>query len=231
MIKELVTIIIPAYNEASNLKYLLPDISSALVNFEYEVIVIDTTVSTDNTKEVTLQYKNVKYVNRFPTDSYGDAIRSGIKHTSGAHVIFMDADLSHPAELLNMLIKNKNNADVLVASRYVHGGNNRSNKIQVFMSKLLNFVFTKTFKIQCRDVSNSFRLYNTELLKSIVLKGNNFDILLEILVKLKRKKPDLSIIEFPCKFKARQIGKTKRKYIKFIYSYINTIIWLKYFDK
>lgn len=231
MTTDLLTIIVPSYNEAENLKILLPSIINTLVGVEYEILVVDTIISMDDTPNIVKQFEKVYHIARSPTNNYGDAVRSGIKNASGSHIIFMDADLSHPVEFLKTFIQNRNKADIIVASRYMNGVHSDNNKLLIMMSRLLNMVFTVTFKISCSDISNSYKLYNATLLKGITLKRQNFDIIQEIFIKLQRKKHNLQIAEFPCEFHKRYAGYTKREYIKYIYSYIKTIVSLKYFNR
>jgi len=231
MTTNLLTIIIPSYNEAENLKILLPSIITTLVGVEYEILVVDTMISMDDTPNIVKQFEKVYCIARSPTNNYGDAVRSGIKNALGSHIIFMDADLSHPVEFLKTFIQNRDKADIIVASRYINGVHSDNNKLLIMMSRLLNMVFTVTFKISCSDISNSYKLYNATLLKGIALKRQNFDIIQEMFIKLQRNKPNLQIIELPCEFHKRHAGYTKREYIKYVYSYIATIVSLKYFNR
>ena len=231
MIGDLLTIIIPSYHEAENLKILLPNIIANLAGVEYEILVVDTMMPMDDTPRIITQFEKVHCIVRSPTNAYGDAVRSGIKHASGSHIIFMDADLSHPVEFLKTFIQNRDKADIVVASRYMNGVHSDNNKLSIMMSRLLNVVFTAIFKISCSDISNSYKLYNAALLKGITLKRQNFDIIQEIFIKLQKSKPNLQIIELPCEFHKRYAGYTKRQYIRYIYSYIATIVSLKYFNR
>src|SRR5204862_8251011 len=102
------------------------------------------------------------------TDQDGDAFRTAILKIASTHAIFMDADGSHDPEFIKMMCKTiaaYSEIDLLIASRYVAGGNTDNPKILVIMSKLLNLVYSKALGINCRDVSNSFRFYRTALLR------------------------------------------------------------------
>lgn len=225
----ILSVILPAYQEEDNLKLLLPRIHLAAEKLfvPYEILVIDTQRPMDKTESVCVE-NVVKYINREGGNNYGDAIRTGIKSALGKNIIFMDADGSHTPEFIVDLFANRSNYDVVVASRYVAGGKTENNKVLIMMSLILNVIYSVVLNLKCKDVSNSFKLYHTDQLKKIVLKCNNFDIVEEIFLKLKRNKSDLKILELPYCFKQRIFGKTKRNLFVFILSYIYTIIKLRF---
>lgn len=224
----MISIILPAYKEYDNLKILLPNIEKELCDIDFEVLVIDTIESLDDTKELCKEYNFVKYFNRENGDNYGDAIRTGIKYSSKKYIIIMDADGSHPVnkiiELYNCI--EKDNIDLVICSRYVEGGNSHNGFILKFMSLIVNICYRIVFSLKVKDVSNSFRIYKSDMLKSINLECNNFDIVEEILIKLSSKYKNIKIKEIPIYFNKRLYGKSKRHLIRFIFSYIFSIIKL-----
>lgn len=223
------SIIISAYLEAENLKEILPRINKTLnqMNVKYEVIVVDTVMPMDNTRAI-CKDNDAYYINREGRNDYGDAVRTGIKQTRGDYCLFMDGDGSHSPEFIKHLYESKDGFDVVIASRYIKGGNTENNILLITMSRIINLVYSKFLHLECHDVSNSFKLYNTSLLKEVHLVSKNFDIIEEILVKLKRKKKDLKINEIPGSFKKRMCGNTKRNLLLFTISYIFTLIKLRF---
>ena len=65
-------------------------------------------------------------------------------------------------------------------------------------------------------------------MKELNLKCRNFDIIEEILYKTKKHHKDIKVIEIPYSFKERMFGHTKRKLLRFIASYLITIIRLRF---
>ncbi len=226
--KEL-TVIIPAYLEEENLTIILPRLSHVLktIGGNCEVLVVDTIQPMDNTKKV-CDENGAVYISRSGGNNYGDAIRTGISYANGKYTIFMDADGSHSPEFIKNLYKNKDGQDVVVASRYVKDGNTENSKMLIFMSLVVNVIYSFVLNIKCKDISNSFKLYKTEDLKSLKLSCGNFDIVEEILFKLKKKKGVLKIKEIPFLFRKRMFGNTKRNLFLFMLSYIITIIKLRF---
>lgn len=225
------SIVIPGYKEEENLKLLLPQIKQTLKNKLdiSEIIVVDTVEPLDNSKLV-CQENGARYINRFPSNFYGDAVRAGIKSAKGNWIIFMDADLSHTPEFISKFIAQveAGSCDLVIASRYTHGGESENDKLLVGMSKLLNYIYAKVLRIRCSDVSNSFRIYRADYLRSIKCTCNNFDVVEEILVELFKKYPNLNVIEIPYVFKKRVHGSSKRKLIGMMFGYLVTLIKLSY---
>lgn len=229
MINMDLTIVVPSYNEYENLQILLPQIEAELANFDiiYEVLIIDKIEVCLETQILCSNFKYVKYINRVPTNSYGDAIRTGINKCLGDFLIFMDADGSHTPSFIRDLFSGKNNFDIIIASRYVDGGKTDNGIFLIFMSFVVNKLYSLVLNLKVKDVSNSFKLYKSNHLKELYLECVNFDIVEEILYKCKINNPNLKILELPYTFKKRLYGKTKRNLILFIFTFIITLFKLR----
>ncbi len=224
------SIIIPAYLEEENLRVILPRLNKAIEGLtdSYEILVIDTMQSMDNTPQVCKENHAV-CINRENGNYYGDAVRTGIAKASGKWILFMDADGSHSPEFIKALYEFRDAYDIVIASRYVKGGGSDNDRLSKLMSLVVNVTFSWFLNLGCRDVSNSFKLYRSEILKGLNLKSNNFEVIEELLVKVKRKYPGLKIKEVPFFFKERMFGRTKRDLVAFIFSYLVILIKLKFF--
>jgi dolichol-phosphate mannosyltransferase len=222
------SIIIPSYQEEENLRIILPRINDTMntLNIKYELLIIDTIQKKDNTDLVCAE-NNAQYLNRTGGDSYGNAVRTGIKQANGQHILFMDADGSHSPEMISNLWSYRKEYDIVIASRYIKGGGSDNSKTLIAMSYIVNRIYSIFLGIKCRDVSNSFKLYKAKYLKTLSLNCQEFDIIEEILVKIKRKKTDLNIKEVPYFFKERMFGHTKRNLFIFMLLYLKTLFRLK----
>jgi len=223
------SIAIPAYMEEENLRLLIPRIKQTLdeLNLNYEVLIIDVRSPKDHTKELCLEM-DVNYITRTGGDDYGDAVRTGIETAKGNYIVFMDADGSHSPEFIKKLYASRDTYDMVIASRYVNGGGSDNTKVLIFMSWIVNFIYSVFFNLKIKDVSNSFKLYRADQLKQIKLSSKNFDIVEEIIIKMKRRKNNLNVLEIPYLFKERMFGRTKRNLFVFTLSYIFTLIKLKF---
>lgn len=223
------SVVLPAFQEEENLRNLLPRLLKTLQTMEVrsEVLVIDTLEPMDMTKEVCEQ-NGVRYINRREGNYFGCAVRTGIDEAKGHFVLFMDADGSHPPEFIPELFCFADKYDVVIASRYIDKGDTENSLALILMSRIVNWTFSLVLDLPCKDVSNSFKVYQGEQLKAIKLSCNNFDIVEEILVKLRRKNPLIQFKEVPFVFKKRMFGETKRNLFVFILTYIFTIIKLRF---
>jgi dolichol-phosphate mannosyltransferase len=215
--------------EEENLRLILPRLKAELetIGDSFEVLVIDTMQGKDNTKVVCSQ-NNVSYIPRENGNNYGDAIRTGIKYALGKYTIIMDADGSHSPEFIHNLYRYKENHDIVIASRYISGGSTDNNRVLVLMSYMTNLIYSVVLNLNYKDISNSYKLYQTDLLKKLKLKCNNFDIVEEILYKIKNHNKNIRVIEIPYSFKERMFGHTKRNLLLFIFSYIIMIVKLRF---
>lgn len=223
------SVILPSYREEENLRILLPRLLETLqsLNVSYEIIVVDTQEPMDHSNEVCVQY-GIRYVSRRGGNRYGDAIRTGIAETRGEYVLFMDADGSHTPEFIPKMFDFAGQCDVVIASRYIDKGQTENNFMLVVMSRVLNVTYSLVLNLPCKDVSNSFKMYQAIHMKRLNLSCNNFDIVEEILYKIHRYNPQITIKEIPFTFKKRMFGETKRNLLVFMLTYIFTMIKLRF---
>ena len=220
----MISIVLPAYMESDNLRNIIPAISRELQNIDHEILVVDTMEPMDDTESVCCSFF-ARCIRRRGGNNYGDAIRTGVEEAQGECIVIMDADGSHnPNYIPSMydVMKNKN-CDLVIGSRYCKGGKTDNPAILRLMSYILNLVYRIVFGLKVKDVSNSFRMYKRDLLNQIKLECDNFDIVEELLVKLSLLCKPLNVCEVPIVFNKRDKGKSKRKLLKFIGSYLSTI--------
>lgn len=214
-------IIIPSYLEVNSLPALLADLVPEL-NYTDAILVMD-----ESPSEVFLQMQTsciavmsgakcqLIFSNNQVKSGRGASVRRGILRAvklfpNFQFVVECDADGSHRPEDIVKLIRSKNNADLLIGSRYM-----RESKIigwplsRVFFSSVLNYIIPKLIDVQIKDVTNGLRRYSKLSIQAIVNKEpktTGFIYLTEIVVLLKKNK--LSISELPTTFVNRTIGKS-----------------------
>jgi len=223
------SVVLPAYREEENLRGLLPRLKAALsaITPDHELLVVDSLKPLDATAEA-CSANGARCVNRKGSDLFGDAVRTGITEARGRFVIFMDADGSHAPEFIGQLYSHRDEADIVIASRYIEGGDTENNPLLIAMSHALNWLYGAVLGIKCRDISNSFKLYRGEQLKALKLYCGNFDIVEEILVKIVRANSATRIKEIPFTFEKRKFGETKRNLAVFMFSFLVTLLRLRF---
>lgn len=200
------SIVLLAYKEEENLKVLIPKIQENIekVEKDYEIIVVDTAEPLDNTAQVCEKF-GARYVNqKYP--SFGGAFRTGIEVAEKEYFLILDSDGSHNPIYIPEIYRKfkKEKCDVVIGSRYVKGGVSNDSKSSYVMSKILNTVFRVCLGIKAKDISTDYRMYHTLELKQVDLVCKNYDVLEEVLVKLRLNKNGKFIIgEVPIRFEKR----------------------------
>ncbi|MBD5384672.1 MAG: glycosyltransferase [Ruminococcaceae bacterium] len=222
-----ISTVLLAYKEAENLKVLLPQIKEQLdmTGEEYEIVIVDTEKPLDNTEEVCGIY-GARYVNqRYP--NFGGAFRTGIEEARFDKFLIMDSDGSHnPKYIADIYAKFMEGADIVIGSRYTEGGVTNDAKSSIVMSKILNMVFRIITGIKAKDISTDFRMYDTKQLRKVSLSCRNYDVLQEVLLRMKLNNRSLTVKEIPITFDKRLYGESKRRLIPFIMGYIKTMFRL-----
>lgn len=215
------SVIIPAWNEADNLTKLLPQLHTVLseLGAEYEILVIDNH-SPDATERVcaaagaTVVQQQVR--------GYGGALWAGFARARGEFILCMDADLSHVPELIPTMWNCREDAELVIASRYVSGGGGDMPWYRYVLSVILNQVYTRVLSMPVKDISSGFRLYRAAILKDLELESTDFDSLEEILIKSYAR--GYKIIEVPFHYVPRDQGKSKVQLLRFGVAYLKTLI-------
>ncbi|MCD4681759.1 MAG: glycosyltransferase family 2 protein, partial [Bacteroidales bacterium] len=198
------SILIPAYNEASTIHQILDKVVSVeLVNNSFKEIIVVNDKSTDNTKEVIEKYieshqdSNINLYNLEKNQGKGAAIHKGIESATGEFVIVQDADLEYDPAEYNLLLQPilDGVADVVYGSRFTGGNPHRilffwhtiGNKFLTFLSN----VFTD---LNLTDMETCYKLFRSEIIKNIKLKEKRFGFEPEITAKISRI-PSIRIYE------------------------------------
>jgi dolichol-phosphate mannosyltransferase len=225
------TVLIPAYNELENLRIVIPNVWKAtkkLVNSNVEILVVLPKIAS-NFEISEIKSMGGTVVIRKPSDSFGDALRSGFNSTSDQteFIITMDGDGSHDPELLVTLLEKSKAAHIVCASRYISGGQSDAKRRQQIMSRLLNFAFALVVGEKIHDISGNYKMYRKSIVSNLNLTGQNFDIIQEIVFKTKKYVgASFNLVEVPYRFNERIEGKPKRKLIPYIISYLKLLIKL-----
>jgi glycosyltransferase involved in cell wall biosynthesis len=183
------TIVVPVYNEAGNIKTALDRIEERVV-CPHEIAIVydrdeDTTVPV--VREIKDNYRNAINLVK---NKYGrgvlNAIKTGMEEATTEFVIVTMADLSDPPEVMNaMLAKAKGGADLVCASRYMKGGKQIGGPfLKGLFSRIAGLSLHWLTRIPTHDISNSFKMYRKSMLDAIEIESKGgFEIGMEITVK------------------------------------------------
>lgn len=203
------------YNERANLPDLIPAIHE---HAPYtDVLVIDDN-SPDGTgqvaDELAARDPRVRVLHRAAKEGLGVATVAGFRGALAQGyelIVNMDADFSHPPEVIPALVEAAGRVDVAVASRYVAGGGVIGwGPQRHFMSRAINTYARVVLGLKTRDNSGSFRCYRATALRQITLervRSRGYAIQEELLYRCRRA--GCTFEEVPFVFKDRTRGESK----------------------
>lgn len=204
-----IAIVLPAYNEANNLRELLPKIPRKIAGRHVGILVVDDG-SEDDTFDVAFK-AGVPVVKNVIKRGGGAALRLGydILAKEGVKIcVTMDADCQHKPEdiekLVNPIIENR--YDFVIGSRIL-GGWERDSKLKNIGLWLFGLAINKLLGTQITDPSSGFRAFNMNCLKKISLYEDQYHTSELIITAVKEK---LRIGEVPITILKRKYGKSKK---------------------
>jgi len=210
-----VTILAPAFNEENNLTLFAQSISTKIPS-TWEILIVNDG-STDNSEEelkkLSKEYKNFNYVSHHINLGLGKAFETGFKNINSKYVITIDADMSHGIEMIEILYENRNKANIILGSIFDKESNTEdASKLRLVISKLGNFLLSKLFKFNVKEIAGGPRLYESKYIKNLMIENPGFECQIEILLKTKKK--GASFAEVPIILKVREHGVSKMNYLK-----------------
>ncbi|MCR9243385.1 MAG: glycosyltransferase family 2 protein [bacterium] len=166
------TIVMPARNEALNLRTLLAEVRDELdrADLEFaEVLVIDDG-STDDTARLAAE-GGARAITHPHSLGNGAAVKRGIREAKGEWILLLDGDGQHPPRELSAMIELARGHDMVVASRGGRGGSVHRNLANRIYSKFASYVSGRHIP----DLTSGFRLVRASIAKDLVwLLPNTF---------------------------------------------------------
>jgi dolichol-phosphate mannosyltransferase len=206
------SIVLPVVNECENLRQLLPRLQAVMQRerLSFEIIVVDGG-SMDGTLDTAAALGARPITER--RRGYAGALETGFAEARGNYVLTLDADLSHEPAFAAKLWRTRNQADIVIASRYVRGGAAYTSAIRNWLSRLLNLWMRRVLSMPVRDLSSGFRLYRRQALQDLKLEARNFEVIEEVLVKAYAQ--GYSILEIPFTYFPRESGRSHARLMRF----------------
>jgi dolichol-phosphate mannosyltransferase len=215
------SIVIPTYNEAEN----LPRLVSALFSLpleEVKVLIVDDN-SPDGTGKLAEELASqaagrISVLHRPGKMGLGSAYISGFRCAldQGANAVAqMDADFSHPPELLVKLLASLHTCDIAMGSRYVRGGavDTRWPVWRKGLSAFGNFYARSILGLKIRDATGGYRLWRRQALEKMPLnrvRSNGYAFQVEMAYIA--QKSGFTALEVPFYFADRRWGQSKMSF-------------------
>jgi len=218
MIQKL-SIIIPAYNEGKTIHLILDKLQKVNLpnGIEKEVIIVND-CSKDNTEEAIYNYMqqnpalNIQYFKQAVNMGKGAALHTGIQKATGEYLVIQDADLEYDPEEYNLLLKPilSGFADVVFGSRFMGGNPHRVSFFwHTIGNKFLTFLSNMFTNLNLTDMETCYKMFNTEVVQSLVLKEKRFGFEPEVTAKISRI-PKIRIYEVGISYYGRTYEEGKK---------------------
>ena len=201
--QELLSVVVPLYNEQDNVLLLTQKIHESLVGYQYEIIYIDD-FSTDQTKMVVNDLADNQVHLIALKKNYGQslALAAGIDYASGTYIITMDGDLQNdPSDIPSMLKEAiDGDYDLVTGIRQKR----KDSLLKKIPSKIANFLVRRVTKLDIKDNGCALKVFHKDVAKDLNLYGemHRFITLLAFL-------EGAQIKQVPVKHHARHAGVSK----------------------
>lgn len=208
-------VVVPTYNEAESIRELLTRTLHA--DPRVDVLVVDDG-SPDGTaqlvKAMLAEQGRLHLLERIEKQGLGMAYRAGFEwgldHGYDA-LVEMDADLSHPPEKLPALLDGLSDADVVIGSRYVPGGQTVNwSRTRAALSRAGNAYVRLALGLPVHDATAGFRAYRRAVLRTLAIEtvqSNGYCFQVEMAHRAWQE--GFRIAETPITFTDRVAGESK----------------------
>ena len=204
----MLSVVVPTYNEAGSVPILAERLHVALGARAWELVIIDDG-SPDGTADVAEALAPripVRVVRRAGKAGLASAVVAGFDAARGDMLVVMDADLSHPPEIVPALADaiETGGAELAVGSRYVTGGGvmdwplkrRAVSRVACLMGNAL---------VPVRDATSGFFALRRSVIDGVRLNPIGFKIGFEVIARGRYKK----VVEVPYTFRDRELGASK----------------------
>jgi glycosyltransferase involved in cell wall biosynthesis len=212
----LLSILIPAYQEERTIGEVLRQvgaIETEPVGFDKEILVCDDG-STDRTVEVVRERMaedgRIRLVRHEENRGKGAAIRTALTEARGDYALIQDADLEYEVSDYPALLAEVNaGAEVVYGSRFLNGARPAGMRTANYVAnRILTRSANLLYGLSITDEATCFKVFRTELLRSLDLECEGFEFCPEVTAKLGRR--GVAIAEVPIHYRARNIAEGKK---------------------
>lgn len=193
--KPLVSVVMPAYNEAPVIEHNLWRVCEHMARLETQLrweLVIINDGSSDETGRLAERFArahgNVRVFHHFTNFGVGQALRFAARHTLGDYVVVLDTDLSYSPDHIELLLGRirSTRAKIVLTSPYMQGGKvSNVPWLRRTLSTWANRFLAASIPGHLSTLTSMVRIYDGPFLRSMNLRSMGLEIMPEILYKAK----------------------------------------------
>lgn len=221
------SIIVPAHNEEDNIAQVIKKIEE-IVTVSHELIIVNDH-STDKTAIIVSglmsQYRNLRLIENPLDGGFANAIKTGLINIKTGLVVQVMADLCDDLDAINKMYGKINQGyDIVCGSRYIKGGARLGgSRLKGFFSLFAGWSLYHLLGIPTHDIANAFKMYRKEVIDSINIEAEGFEISMEL--PLKAYYAGFKITEVPTIWHEREKGKSSFRMFNLVPNYLKFYLW------
>jgi dolichol-phosphate mannosyltransferase len=215
-------VIVPTYNERENIMALIEGVLTCLPGAH--ILVVDDASPDGTGQEVETLARScglVQVIRRPGKQGLGSAYLAGFRHGLARPYQFffqMDADFSHDPKYLSKLLERaRADADLVLGSRYVHGGGTKNwGLLRKLVSQGGNLYARSILGLKIYDLTTGFKCFRRRVLEALDLETISSDgYSFQIEMTYRTIKNDFVVEEVPIMFSNRSAGQSKMSWAIF----------------
>lgn len=184
----LVSIVVPVYNEGPAVEPIFRSLTLAVLT-SHEILVVydyDEDPTVPVISALHREYPAIRGLRNDRGRGVLNALRSGLEASNGRYVVVSMADGSDEPGLVDEMVRLAElGADVVAASRYMHGGRQVGGpKVKGLLSRAAGLSLHHLAGVRTHDPTNNFKLYSRRFLDDVTIESRaGFELALELTVK------------------------------------------------
>lgn len=220
------TVGLPVYNEAENIPRLPSELLPTLrgLGVTFEILLVDDG-SADGSAAIAegLGIPELRVVRHQKNRGLGAAIRTLFAEARGELLVTLDTDLTFAPSDIPLLLQRyeKGDVDFVIGSHGLAGYSADIPRWRVVISKMANSFYSVLAGQWVRGVSSLFRLYRTEIVRSLPVVTSGYETLVEVFFRLVAAQ--YRFAEVPTPLGNREYGRSKLNYRREIVRHLRLV--------
>lgn len=224
------SVVIPVYNEADNIREILKRVHASGV--ASEVIVVDDG-SQDGSREILAEMNGkdgITVLLHPKNQGKGAAVRTGFAAASGDVILIQDADLEyHPHDYPALLQPIEEGiADVVYGSRFMGGPRRVVMFWHMVANQLLTLMTNVLYNTILTDMETGYKVFRRDVVEGMNIRAKRFDFEPEFTAKVLKRK--YRIFEVPISFNPRDYSQGKKIKLKDAFEAVWTLLKYRFVD-
>lgn len=206
------TVVIPCYNEVSNIEQVLENVEA--VQLADEIIIVDDG-STDGSRDILKKIEaeerpHIRIIYHAENQGKGAALVTGFKAATSDVILIQDADFEYdPREYPNLLVHiEEGHSSVVYGSRFLGGPRKAMNFWNMVANKGLTLATNILYNAILSDMETCYKVFRREVVADMTIHARGFEFEPEFTAKVLKK--GIRIYEVPISYNGREWDEGKK---------------------